>query len=248
MATTVMPNVPAPKPRPGRRYDSLFVSGMVLLFLGTVLFGFARTYFLAGMFRAPLPNRLIHVHGAVFTCWMLLLIVQTSLVSARRVDIHRKLGLFGFGLACAMVILGVLAASNSLGRNFAPIPSLDAKTFYTVPMSGMLFFSVLIFFAYRMRRDPAAHKRLILIATIVLMEAAIDRWPLSFIHQPHVSNLINYTMLLAVVVYDLWSSGKVHRVTVWASAAIVVLQQLRIPIGHTSAWQAFATWVQSLHI
>jgi hypothetical protein len=248
MVTTVMPNVPVSKPRPGRRYDNLFVSGMIALLLGTVLFGFARTYFFAGMFRAPLANKLLHVHGAVFTCWMLLLIVQTSLVSARRVDIHRKLGLVGFGLACVMVVLGVLAASNALGRNVAPIPALNAKTFYTIPMGGMLIFSVLIFFAYRLRQNPAAHKRLILIATIAIMDAAIDRWPIAFVHQHHVSDLLNYSFLLLIVLYDFWSTGKVQRVTLWASSFVIVFQQLRIPIGHTSAWQAFATWVQSLHI
>jgi hypothetical protein len=48
--------------------------------------------------------------------------------------------------------------------------------------------------------------------------------------------------------YDVWSTGKVQRVTVWASLFVIVMQQLRIPVGHTSAWQAFATWVQSLHV
>jgi hypothetical protein len=57
---------------------------MAALMLATVFIGFAPTYYLAGVFQAPLPNRLIHVHGAAFSCWMLLLIVQTSLVSAGR--------------------------------------------------------------------------------------------------------------------------------------------------------------------
>jgi hypothetical protein len=147
-----------------------------------------------------------------------------------------------------MVVLGVLAASDALSRNVAPVPHLDAKTFYTIPMGGMLIFSTLIFFAYRMRRNPAAHKRLILIATIAIMDAAIDRWPLAFVHHNHVSELFNYSFLLFIVLYDLWSTGKVQQVTAWASLFVIVMQQLRIPVGHTSTWQAFATWVQSLRI
>jgi hypothetical protein len=53
---------------PGRRYDHLFFSGMAVLILATVFVGFARTYFLAGVFRAPLPSPIIHVHGAAFSC------------------------------------------------------------------------------------------------------------------------------------------------------------------------------------
>src|ERR1700687_6270589 len=105
---------------PGRRYDHLFFSAMALLVLATVFVGFARTYYLAGVFHAPLPSLIIHVHGAAFSCWILLLFTRTSLVSAGRVDIHRRLGIAGFLLACLMVILGVLAATDLLVREAGP--------------------------------------------------------------------------------------------------------------------------------
>src|SRR5580692_4256400 len=105
---------------PGRRFDHLFFSGMALLLLTTVFVGFAPTYYLAGVFHAPLPSWIIHLHGAAFSCWILLLITQTSLVSAGRVDIHRRLGIAGFLLACLMVVLGVMAATDTLLRNGGP--------------------------------------------------------------------------------------------------------------------------------
>ena len=103
---------------PGRRYEHLFFSGMAVLLLATAFAGFAPTYYLAGIFRAPLPSTIIHVHGAVFSCWILLLITQTSLVSTGRVDIHRRLGIAGVALAGIMVIVGVLAATDALARGF----------------------------------------------------------------------------------------------------------------------------------
>ena len=57
----------ATRPRQKVRTDDLFFFGMALLSLIVVFVGFARTYFLAGVFRAPLPNVLIHIHGAVYT-------------------------------------------------------------------------------------------------------------------------------------------------------------------------------------
>jgi len=78
------------------------------------------------------------------------LIAQTALVTADRVDIHRRLGLAGFGLACLMILLGVLAASNSLARGFSPPGSpFDAQTFYAIPIVDILVFATLVFFAYR---------------------------------------------------------------------------------------------------
>ena len=166
----------APVVLPGRRYDHYFFSGMALLMLATVFEGFARSYYLAGVFHAPLPSLIIHVHGAAFSCWILLLVAQTSLVSLGRVDIHRRLGIAGFVLAILMVILGVMAATDLLVREGGP-PGTDAKFFYIVPLSGMMIFAPLIFFAFRARTNPPAHKRLILVATMALVVAAIARWP-----------------------------------------------------------------------
>src|SRR5437763_7985370 len=120
MVTAAVPQKSAADFRISRRSDDVFFSGMALLILATVLVGFARTYFLAGVFRAPLPSVIVHIHGAVFSSWILLLIAQISLVSAGRVDIHRRLGLVGFGLASLMIVMGILAASISLARAFAP--------------------------------------------------------------------------------------------------------------------------------
>jgi hypothetical protein len=80
-------------------WDRMFFVGMTFLLWASVLFGFAKTYFLAGMVTAPLPNKLVHVHGAVFTLWMVLLAVQVGLISAKKLKWHKQLGLAGFGLA-----------------------------------------------------------------------------------------------------------------------------------------------------
>jgi hypothetical protein len=249
MATNIIDRA-APRSRPGRRYDNIFVSLFVAVLIVGVLWGFARTYFLAGVLAAPLPNRLIHVHGAVFTLWMILLIVQTALVSARRVDIHRKLGLFGFALAVVMVVLGSLASSDALHRGFAP-PGFPGgpRNFFVVPMSDMLMFSVLIGFAYRYRNNSPVHKRLILIANLAIFEAALDRIPLAFIQDFHFSSqLILVSLLLVIALYDWWSTGKIYRATIFGGLFLIFVFAVRFPISSTMPWLDFAAWVQSLGI
>jgi len=249
MATAVgNPSIPA-KPStglPGRRYDHVFFPAMALLILATVFAGFARTYYLAGVFHAPLPSLTIHLHGAAFSCWILLLVTQASLVSAGRVDIHRRLGIAGFLLASLMVVLGVLAATDSLVRQAGP-PGRDPKFFYIIPLTDMLIFAVLVFFAFRARSNPPAHKRLILVATVALMIAAIARWPFALVHRNAIrAALLSYLFLLILAAYDFWCTRKVHRTTLWAGAFLIIVQQIRIPIGKTGAWHAFASWAQSI--
>jgi hypothetical protein len=233
--------------RDGRFEDSFF-SGMAVLVLVTVFLGFARTYYLAGVFKAdPLPP-LLHVHGAVFSAWIVLLIVQVSLVAADRVDLHRRLGLLGFCLPCLMVILGLLVATNSMVRYFdaaeAGHMQTELRANYVFQTADMLIFSTLIYFAFRNRLNPPAHKRLILIATIALLDAAFGRWPIDAVSQHFQFGC--YALLLLLVGYDLWSTRRIHRATLWGGLFFVVLYLVRAPIRYTAPWQAFAAWVQNL--
>jgi len=231
-----------------RRFENLFFLGMAVLVLGTVFLGFGRSYYLAGVFKASLPNLIIHIHGAVFTSWILLLFAQTSLVAAGRVDLHRRLGVLGFILACLVVILGLVAATESLARHFAAGESgVGARAFYAIPLADMLVFSTLIYFAFRERFNPAAHKRLILIATITLLDAAFIRWPIPVAWWDlRVAQMCCYVLLLLLIGYDLWSTGRVQRATLWASVFVILLQQLSSAVGRTVPWQSFAAHVQNL--
>ena len=230
------------------RSDDFFFPGMAVIILATVCIGFARSYYLAGVFRAPLPNLLVHIHGAVFTLWIVLLITQTLLVAGHRVDLHRRLGLLGLAVACLMVILGVMVATDSMARHFAPGEvGVSQKAFYAVPIADMGAFATLIYFGFRERFHPATHKRFMLIATIMIIDAAFVRWPIQVRWwNLQAAQICCYTLLLLLAGYDLWSTRKIHRVTFWGSLFVIVLMQIRTLIGHTALWQSFATWVLTL--
>jgi len=125
---------------------------------------------------------------------------------------------------------------------------LDPKTFYIIPLTDMLIFGTLVFLAFRARSNPPAHKRLILVATTALTLAAVARWPIPFIqHHPlWVAELFTYGFLALLLAYDVYSTGKMHRVTIWASAFLIAVQRVRVPLGETAAWHGFATWAQNL--
>jgi hypothetical protein len=111
----------------------------------------------------------------------------------------------------------------------------------------MLIFSVLAFSAYRLRRDSAAHKRLVMLATIALMDAPTGRPPFASITgAPHMDVLFCMIFLLLVVGYDLVSLRRLHPATIWGGLFLIVVEQLRMPIGMSGAWHSFAAWAQHL--
>ena len=88
------------------------------------------------------------------------------------------MGLLGLVVACLMVILGLMVATDSMARHFAPGKvGVSAKAFYAVPIADMALFATLIYFGFRERFHPSAHKRLMLIATITITDAAFVRRP-----------------------------------------------------------------------
>ena len=136
------------------RADKYFFAAMCVLILVTVFAGFARSYYLAGVFHAHLPSRLVHLHGAVFTCWILLLVTQVTLVSTGRVNWHMRLGIAGMFLAPLLVVVGYCTLFAAVHRNF------DGKAtpvIFAGDALQLIAFSFLIILGFRFRRDAPAH-------------------------------------------------------------------------------------------
>jgi hypothetical protein len=244
------PSVPVLQ-RPGRRFDHVFFPAMAVILTATMVVGFARTYFLAGLFRAPLPNILIHIHGVVFTCWFLLLLAQASLTAMHRVDLHRRLGIAGVAVAVAMLPLGILATAEYTVREVAqPWVALAA----VMPLTEIAIFSVLAAAAFFQRRRPDLHKRLILLATIALIAAAVGRMeflPYWHFHGINAIRLVwayTYVFLVPLAAYDLWSTRRLNPATAWGSVFMISLHQMSLWVATTAPWRAFVHWMQSWSI
>jgi len=246
MATIVIDSPVIEKPR-GRTREHLFFGSMSGAVALIVFIGFSRTYYLSAIFGAkPLAAPIVHVHGAVFTSWILLLLAQTSLVGTGHTRIHRRLGLIGLGLAPLMVILGVLVANEMLNRT-SVIPGFDSDRIFAVALSEIAGFAVPVFFAFRLRRQPAIHKRLIIIGTIATTTAGFGRWPVQFLlHKPLPAMFAAFTLLSLLFVYDMLSTRRLHRATVLGSAWVVFIELSGFLVGHTAAWHAFALHVRSI--
>jgi len=141
-----------------------FFTGLSLAMVVAVFVGFSRSYYLKSHYGTPELPALFHVHGLLFTTWMLFLVVQTGLVAARRTPLHRRLGVAGGVLAAAMTV-AAMAMTMDLARRSAAAPTDEGLAFTIVPFASVIVFPVLVGFALLYRRQPEVHKRLMLIAT-----------------------------------------------------------------------------------
>lgn len=227
-----------------RRRERLFYVGMAVAILITVFTGFSRSYFLKAQFGTPPLPLLLHVHGLVFTSWILLFLAQTTLVAARRTDIHRRLGVLGGVLAALVLILGTTTAIIRVKGGSAPIPGVPPLAFLAVPLFDMVVFAILVGAAFYYRHRADVHKRLMTLATIALLSAPIARlhFPMLPAGPPTFFGLTDL-FILVMLVYDLATRRRPHPATIWGGLLIVASQPLRLMISGTAAWLAFAGWL-----
>lgn len=224
----------------GGLYDRQFYTGMALAAAVVVFVGFAPTFYLRANDQSTSLPTYLQVHGVLFTTWIALFIAQTSLVAARRTDVHRKLGWATAALAAVMVIVGTTAGIVSMQGHF-PDQGDAALSFLTTPLFSMVAFATLVGAAIRFRRDPQMHKRLMILATISILDAAVARLPFAFLRSSSWNYLPTTDLfLVAVILYDVVSRRSVHRAYVWGGLLLVVEQALRIPVGETEAWKTIA--------
>jgi hypothetical protein len=223
-----------------RRTDRAFFGGMSLVIVAIVFVGFMRTFYLSSYFGRPALSPLRALHGAAFSAWVVLFAIQTTLIAVGRRDVHRKLGYAGALLAAVMVPLGLVLAIDSARQGHAP-PGLAPLEFLIIPVFDMLVFAPLVAAAVYYRRQSPMHKRLMLVATLSLLGAAMARvtgtpgagGPPVFFGVPDL-------LILCGVIYDRRTLGRVHPAYKWGGGIVVGSQVLRLALLKTGLWMAIA--------
>ncbi len=225
--------------------ERAFYSTMSVVFLIVVFVGFSRTFFLRPYFQSQRLVPLLILHGSLFSSWIALFLIQTSLIAVKRTRLHRKLGVAGGVIAALMIIVG--AFTGIVRAKLAPaVPGFSSPlVFLTIPLGDVLVFGILVAAALVYRNRIDIHKRLMVISTIALMPAAVARFPGAFFEQggPLVFFGIPDLLILPLIIFDIVTRGRPHRATLLGGALLVISHVLRVPIGTSHAWLSFANWI-----
>jgi hypothetical protein len=234
--------------------DRRFFAGMALAALSVVFLGFATSYYLWPITRAthypagqPISSSvplIVHLHAAAFSAWILLLVAQVSLVMTGRVPVHRRLGGLAAGFIPVMAMTGLLTAVRGARDGWNPGgPFPDALGFMIVGVADIAVFTGLAVAGLAWRRRPDVHKRLILLATLGgLMWPAITRMPIIAGRFVPMFALLT-ALVLAPAVRDFWHGSRNRWVTLVLGLGILATFPLRVAVGTSASWRAFASWL-----
>ena len=219
------------------------------------ILGFAPTYWIPLLTGRLEIAPLAHVHALVFYGWLVVFLRQSQLAASGEMKRHRELGVAGVALATAMCFVGLGMAILSIRQADVAGFGAAARSFAIVPLTAVAVFAVLFVVALRNIARPDIHKRLMLVNTAALLQAAVGRWFLLLfapetlaggaapLQPPPVAVTVGPSLIVDLLivwgmVHDRRSRGRVHPVYWIAGGAVLAVQLLRVPVSMMPAWQA----------
>jgi hypothetical protein len=187
----------------------------------------------------PLTPRVV-LHATLFLSWVALFIAQTVLVATGRTRTHRRLGVATIGVATAMV---AWSPSLAIGLARRGLPDPDPLVFLLILLVDILLFGTFVAAAAYWRRRGGIHKRLMLLATMQLLPAAIVRWPFAAKNPAPAVSAVLAAFVIAMLANDVAERRRPHPVTAWGVLLVFVSLPVRFAIAQTPAWHHFAQWL-----
>jgi hypothetical protein len=212
--------------------------------------GFWPTYF-GPLFRGTVQALpIIHIHAAVFVVWLLLVITQAALAATGRTALHIRIGEVGLYFGLAVIAVGIITAFALFAARIEAGHVREAQDKLFVPLTDMMVFAPFFAAAWLYKRRPEIHKRLIIVATTILLIAAVHR--MTFLGPRPVAAPTLLAVWLAPIYLgmtaDLIKRRIVHPVYLAGIAAILYLKFLRVPLFQSDAWKSFAEWLTTFYV
>lgn len=239
-----------PQLRPFRGTSSigprLYLPATILVIV-TALVGFWPTYFgpaLKGKVHVP---PLIHVHAVVYVTWLALFFTQVMLAATNRIRLHMRLGRWVMAHGVVLVIAGLMAAVQGFGTRLATEEVFRAQRWLFGGQRDLVLFVPFLIAGWIYRQKPEIHKRLMILATTILVLPAVGR--MSFLGSPlplWKFMLVWPLPIYLLMIHDFYAKRLIHPVYVIGVATMLTMR-LILPFGSSHAWQWTAAWITAFY-
>jgi len=232
--TTRPLTLPRPYSAPVTLLRQNFYLFMSLLIAVVVVYGFSHTIDHNLLHASPIPPFILTIHAIVFPGWVLFFILQTALVRSRNVRLHRTLGWFGVALATGILVIGFLTAIGMDRFALQQLHDTEVPAFFIIQAMDLLCFAIPFTLAIYWRRRPEFHRRLMLIGSCALTDAAFGRFPLlPLVYSPAGVDALIFLGILRDLIVD----RRVHKVYLYAFPLLIVVQVFCFQTYvHASPW------------
>lgn len=197
----------------------------------------------------PAPP-IVHLHGVVFVAWMILLLVQSALVNAGNVKLHRTLGTWGIAQGTATILIGLMMQLIASGRGYFAGRPAGTDGLY-LGLLAFLGFALMFTLAIRNRTRPEIHRRMILFAMLPVIPPGVNRfWANALGFDDPVPTfwlyLTLWSMAAAILLHQWWRTRRIDCYSVFGAGWIFMQGVVHEAVVGSAAFERIAAGVLSL--
>jgi len=221
------------------RKGRYFFVAMAILFIIISVLGFGGDYIMISASHLDV-HWMALAHGAIMSGWLLVFFIQSLLAAKGNLKYHRQLGLFAVGLG-VLVWLGMGIATVRPLIAYPPPPEGSDWDGLLIQLYGMNLFGLFFTWGLLVRKKAAVHKRLLFFATMVLMQAGIDR--IRFLPGLGSAIFVRFiymdALIIPLLIYDLVTLRRIHKITIIGGVIFILVQSAVTMTWESLAWRRF---------
>lgn len=237
-----------PRQTTNHKSKLFFTIGIIGLF--AVLTGFSTTFITPlskGTFKAP---PIVYIHGALAFSWICLFIAQSLLIQRNNFRLHRRLGFLGFAIAIGITITLIPVGLHQVKKDLDHGLGQTAISSIIGTITSAIIFISLVLAGFLKRHEPSTHKRLMLLATILLLWPAWFRFRHIF---PYVPNpeiwfaiVLADSLIIVSLMWDKITYGKVNPTLLYTGLFIIIEHTVEAYMFDTTLWSGLANRIYGL--
>ncbi len=191
----------------------------------------------------PAVPVIVHIHAIVTTLWLLTATALVLMVESGNVRLHRRFGWFAAGLASLVVVIAPWAELSWQALNLNT-PGAPPPAFLSIAFSGVLCMAILLPWGILLRRNSAAHRRVLILATICISDAGFSRFLSLFLPAPTTffgtylyfegGNLL---LIVLMFLWD-WRQDRVMKQFLWAASLVIVVGLAATGLYFDETWRS----------
>jgi hypothetical protein len=220
-----------------------------VLAIATAFAGIWPKYFgplFAGTLATP---RIIHLHAAVFVGWLVIVVMQAWFAATGRLALHRRVGEYAMYWGLVVIAVGVVTSFVMFGSRVGTGNLREAGIKLFVPLTDLAVFIPFFAAAWVWKRKPELHKRFIVVATTILLIAAVHRIRFLGGPPPPVPRLLAVRLapIYIAMACDFIRTRTVHWIYLLGIAAVLFLKFGRVQMAQSETWSGMVAWFATFY-
>jgi hypothetical protein len=199
----------------------------------------------------PAVPMIVHVHAIATTIWLLTATALVLMVETGNVRLHRSFGWYAAGYAALVLVIAPWSELSWQALNLHTPGALPPQ-FLSIAFSGVICMAILLPWGILMRRNSAAHRRVLILATICISDAGFSRFAGLFLPPPTTflgTYLFyeggNLLIVLLMFFWD-WKRNRIMKQFLWGAFLVIVMGLAATGLYFNETWHSITrSWLEA---